>query len=404
MTPSPAQDAVRVGLLTPAWPGTRMPNGIATAVTHIRSGLEACGCKVVIIPVTRDGPDGEAILVAIPELRRSLSDRLQARIDPWGAVHRFMGKRIAAAVTEAVQRHGIEVLVMEETYGWAGTVQRLVDIPVVATLHGPWFVHKKLHGDGRSVEDQRREGAEAAAIRRVKGITSPSQDVLDQARTAYGLANVPQMVIRNPMPLSDRMASPHSAPGARERLLFVGRFDYHKGGDVVIEAFARLAAVHPTCRLTFVGPVPGVLFPDGQHLSIDEALDRLPSHIRERVDVRGPVGRDEVSALRGSHAISIVASRYENFGGTMTEAMAAGSALVCTAVGGCPEMIIDGATGLLVAPDDPEAMATGCLRLLRDPALAARIGSAARSHIGKELDPVAIGRQMAAFLATICRR
>ena len=401
---SPGQGALRVGLLTPCWPGTRMPNGIATAVTHTRTGLEACGCTVVIIPLTRDGPDEGATLVAIPELERSLADRFRGRIDPWGAVHRFVGKRIAAAATEAVQRHGIEILVMEETYGWAGTVQRLVDIPVVVTLHGPWFVHKMLHGDGNSVEDRRRVGSETAAFRRVRGITSPSQDVLDRTREAYGLVNVPQMVIRNPMPLGDREVSPHTAPDARERLLFVGRFDYHKGGDVVLAAFARLAALHPTCRLTFAGPVPGVLFPDGRSLSIAEALDRLPVDIRERIDVRGPIGREDVAVLRRSHAISIVASRYENFGGTMTEAMAAGSALVCTAVGGCPEMVTDGATGLLVAPEDPEALASACLRLLQDPALAARIGGAARSYIGKELDPVAIGQQMAAFLATICRR
>jgi len=381
-----------------------MPNGIATAVTHIRAGMEACGCKVVIIPVAMDGPDEGATVVVIPELQRSIVDRLLGRLDPWWALHRFVGKRIAAAVAEAVYRHGIEVLVMEETYGWAGTVQRLVDIPVVATLHGPWFLHKMLHGDGRSVEDRRRERAEAVALRRVRGITSPSQDVLDRTRDAYGLASVPQMVIRNPMPLSGQEFSLHAASDTRERLLFVGRFDYHKGGDVVIEAFARLAALHPTCRLTFAGPAPGVLFPDGRHLSLAMALDRLPIHTRERIDVCGPCSRDGITALRRSHSISIVASRYENFGGTMIEAMAAGSALVCTAVGGCPEIVTDGSTGLLVAPGDPEAVAAACLRLLHDPALAARIGYAASSHIGQELDPVAIGRQMAAFLATICRR
>lgn len=403
MTTPRGWDGLRVGLLTPAWPGTQMPNGIATAVTHIRSGLEACNCKVVIIPVAVDGPDDGATLVTIPELRRSIADRIDGLMDRWGALHRFVGKRIAAAVTDAVRQHGIEVVVMEETYGWAGTVQRRVDIPVVATLHGPWVVHKTLYGDGNSAEDRRREAAEAVALSSVSGITSPSQDALDRTSVAYGLAHVPMMLVRNPMPLSEPWVSPHLAPGAKDRLLFVGRFDYHKGGDVVIEAFERLAAVHPMSRLTLAGPAPGVDFPGGGHLSLSSALDRLPTQIRDRISVLGTQSRSEVAALRASHAITLIASRYENFGGTMLEAMAAGSAVVCTSVGGGPEMITDGETGFLVPPADAGAMADACLRLLQDPKLAAQLGGAARRHIGQELDPVAIGRQLAAFLATICR-
>lgn len=396
-------DALRVGLLTPAWPGRRTPNGIATAVGHLHTGMVAIGCKVTIIADQIDGEERGATVVGIPDQRRTFASRLRARRDPWGAFHRAVAERIAAAVNEAVRLHGIEVFVMEESFGWAGTVQRLVDIPVVVTLHGPWCLHKGLHGGEQNEEDFRRETAEKVALGLVKGITSPSLNALELTRAAYGLPDVPQKVIRNPMPLPRQDVVPHNVSGAQERMLFVGRFDYHKGGDVVIEAFAKIASLHPGCSLTFVGPDPGVVHPDGRRLALSEALARLPTSIRARIDFRGVCSREEVAALRSSHAIAIVASRYENFGGTMIEAMAAGSALVCTAVGGCPEMITDGETGLLIPPADPDAMATACLRLLQNQDIAARIGAAARRHIGQELDPALIGRQMAEFLTPICR-
>ena len=395
--------ALRIGLVTPAWPGTRTPNGISTAVTHIATGLEACGHQVTIIALAEDGPPGAVQLVFVPDLSNTLLDRLRWRLDPWGALHGSLGKRIAAAANEAIRRHGIEVLVMEESFGWVGTVQQALPIPVVATLHGPWCLHKRLHGGGATRSDRRREAAEARALHQVSAITSPSLDALRAARESYGPPDVPQDVIRNPMPLDVLVPVDPADPALAGRLLFVGRFDYHKGGDVVIEAFARVAARHPRATLTFVGPDLGVGFPDGRRLDLQAALSRLDPEARARIDIRGACSRDEVAQLRRSHGIAIVSSRYENFGGTMTEAMSAGAALVCTDVGGCPELVADGETGLLVPPDDPGALAAACLRLLDDPQLASRLGRAARAHIAQTLAPDVIGRQMADFLAPICR-
>ena len=117
----------------------------------------------------------------------------------------------------------------------------------------------------------------------------------------------------------------------------------------------------------------------------------------------GQCSREEVSALRGTHGLTIVASRYENFGGTIVEAMAAGSALVCTNVGGGAEILSHEETALLVPPEDPQALATACLRILDDTDLARRMGVAARTYVEHHLSPEAIGRQMADFLTPLCR-
>lgn len=119
--------------------------------------------------------------------------------------------------------------------------------------------------------------------------------------------------------------------------------------------------------------------------------------------MQGQCSREEVAALRRTHGLTIVASRHETFGGTIAEAMVAGSALVCTRIGGGAEILLDGETALLVPPDDAGALAEACLRLLGDPALARRLGRAARAYVENHLSPEAIGRQMADFLTPLCR-
>ena len=394
-------DPLRIGLITPAWPGRNTANGIATAVAHLAAGLERCDHEVTIIPFEIDAPHDRTRIVPLPDHRWSLADRVRLKLgrDVENVVHNRFGHRIAAAVQEAVARHGIEIAVIEETQGWAEPLCRLVPIPVVITLHGPWCLHKNIQGHGDAGADNRREARELRALRRARGIISPARDTLVRTEALWDLPDIPRRVIHNPMPVP-----PASSSGDPERLLFVGRFDFHKGGDIVIDAFARIATRHPSCRLTFVGPDPGVERTGQPTLTLPEALARLPDEIRTRIDVLGQCDREQVAALRQSHGLTIVASRYENFGGTILEAMAAGSALVCTDVGGGPEVISHGETALLVPPENAQALADACLSLLDDPGRAQDMGKAARKYVENHLSPEVIGQKVADFLGLICRR
>jgi glycosyltransferase involved in cell wall biosynthesis len=68
------------------------------------------------------------------------------------------------------------------------------------------------------------------------------------------------------------------------------------------------------------------------------------------------------------------------------EAMAAGLPVVATAVGGVPEIVVEGETGLLVAPGDPAALAGALSRLVEDPALRRRLGAAGRERVRARFD------------------
>lgn len=401
MTLSPAARPLRIGLLTPAWPGTATANGIASATAHLAQGLEAIGHEVTILTGMIDGAHRHPRVVQLAPLPFSLPERLAGRFFSDMGLRGVNIRKLILGVQQAISDHGIEVLLMEESYGWAGAVRAVVAIPVVATLHGPQWLHRVTPTRPRRGPDARRERWEQAGLQRVSAIISPSRDVLDRTRAEWGLPDVPTTVIGNAvaLPTLDRPAAQSTDP----RLLFIGRFDRIKGADILLDAFARVAATHPAARLTFVGPDSGILQPDGSRLHLSQALARLPAATRDRIEVLGHRTRDEISELRRHHPITLIASRYETFGVALIEALAAGSAVVATRAGGCAEILRDGETGLLVPSEDAAAMAEACLRLLADPALALRLGQSARADVEVRFTPEVIAREVASFLARVCR-
>lgn len=392
---------LNIGLATPAWPGTIAANGIASAVAPLAEGLRAIGHKVTILAHGIDTPHDDPDIVALSPRRTPLVERALFRVIPDQMIRRGMIARLVEATRRAIAEHGIEVLVMEESFGWVGDLRRAVPIPVVATLHGPHWLHRVRPGRPTRGPDARRETWEATALRNVDGIISPSRAVLDQTRDEWGLPDVPTAVIGNPVFLGAPL--PPAAGSGSPQILFVGRFDRIKGADVVLNAFTRIAGQHPECRLTFVGPDEGLVQPDGSRLHLAQAIAALPADVRSRIDVLGRKSRAEVADLRRHHPITLIASRYETFGVALIEAMVAGAAVVSTRVGGCAEILRDGETGLLIPSEDPQAMAEACLRLLRDPALTLRLGQAAQADATARFAPEVIAREVASFLAPICR-
>ena len=160
-------------------------------------------------------------------------------------------------------------------------------------------------------------------------------------RAHYGALPPRTAVIPNPGP---RPPAVGWQAGASRRIVHVGRFERLKGSDVVLDAFAALAPRFPDVELAIVGPDLGMLRADGSLATFDEFLQArgYPAAVTARIRFHGALPTAEVAALRRTAAVTVVASRYENFPMTVLEAMADGCPLVATAVGGIPEMARDG--------------------------------------------------------------
>jgi glycosyltransferase involved in cell wall biosynthesis len=155
----------------------------------------------------------------------------------------------------------------------------------------------------------------------------------------------------------------------------VSRLTPLKGLENFIEAAAMIAPTHPDVRFLIVGETSPQ---NGAYLDALRAHSRVHG-VGDRVLFTGL--RSDVPALLSAVTVSVMPSLNEALSNVLLESMAAGAPTVATRVGGTPEALIDGRTGLLVQPDDSRGLATAIVRLLDDPALAAALGDAARRLI-----------------------
>ncbi|MDT3395196.1 glycosyltransferase [Streptomyces sp. B1866] len=171
--------------------------------------------------------------------------------------------------------------------------------------------------------------------------------------------------------------TPGAPASTRPRtVVYVGRLDRTsswKGVDVLLRAFAALAGDLPDARLRLVG---------GGDAAADHAGLAARLGVADRVELCGELaGEALVDALRTAAVLALPSrSEAESFGMALVEAMACGTPVVGSRVGGIPHVVDDGVTGLLVPPGDPAALAAACRRLLTDGGLADRLGAAGRER------------------------
>ena len=195
-------------------------------------------------------------------------------------------------------------------------------------------------------------------------VVTPSRGVLDSFAPRIRRRG---RVIPNPVDL---------APGARPRpgagrLVAVGRLVHQKGFDLLLPAFAKIAPDHPEWTLTIWG--------EGEQRAALEALcARLG--LAERVRLPGLTERPGQWVEEAD--VFVLSSRYESFGNVITEAMVAGLPVIAF---DCPwgpgDIIRDGEDGLLVAPEDVDALAAAMRRLIVDGDLRQHLGQAAARNV-----------------------
>ncbi len=157
-------------------------------------------------------------------------------------------------------------------------------------------------------------------------------------------------------------------------LLAISRLVPQKGLDVAVRALARVREEEPRAVLVVLGEGP--------------ERERLAG---EGVHLPGRVG--DVAAWLARAELLAHPARWEGFGLALLEAMLARKPVVATRVSSIPEIVVDGETGLLVAPDDPQALAAAILRLLRDPEEARRLGKAGLARARSEFSVERMSRR-----------
>jgi glycosyltransferase involved in cell wall biosynthesis len=209
------------------------------------------------------------------------------------------------------------------------------------------------------------------ALVRVDALVCPSAYLASRA-VAWGLDEERVAIVPNaapPLPaLPEREEARAGVAADGPTLAFAGRITRQKALEVAFDALARVEGV----SLLVAGEGP-----DLPHLRRDATERGLDGRIR----FLGPLGRDDVLALFRAADASLLTSSWENFPHTVVEALAVGTPVVATAVGGVPELVRDGENGLLVPAGDAEALAAAIRRLIAEPGLRDRLAASAAPSV-----------------------
>jgi glycosyltransferase involved in cell wall biosynthesis len=204
--------------------------------------------------------------------------------------------------------------------------------------------------------------------------------VANSGASAASLGGVGErsQIIYNGVAEPDEITEPRTVLTPPVRIVLVGRLSQVKGSDIAVKAVRLLRERGYDASLTLVGAV----YPGNE--PFEEELRRLADG--ERIEFAG--FRSSVGASFAAADLAIVPSRMESLGNVAVEAMLAGRPVVAAAVQGLTEVVTDGENGVLVAPDDPEALADGVVRLLDDwdgaLAMAKRARADAARRFGRE--------------------
>jgi glycosyltransferase involved in cell wall biosynthesis len=374
---------MHIAFWSPAWPLEKFQNGIVTYVHSMKRELERQGHRVsVFTQGPADGAAGEPHIHRVRPPPRRLWRRAAQRVlrrlfPPRSETFRFPAA-IAAEISRVHRRDPIDIIEMEESFGWFAGVGKRTSIPLLVRLHGPAFL--SLVDDELTTSfGQEKISLEGQALKTAAAIVSPSEVTLVRAIERYQLNPRERRHIVNPLTMDADTPLWSLDACDRNTILFVGRFDLHKGADLVLKAFLSMLKQRPTLKLVFAGPDRGIPAPGGQLLQFEPYCDLLfPPELKRRVEYRGPVANREAAKLRTQAMVTVVASRWETAGYTILEAMYQGCPVVSSDAGACPESVIDGVTGRLAKSGDADDFAAKLSMMLDDPQSAVIMGQAAR--------------------------
>jgi glycosyltransferase involved in cell wall biosynthesis len=260
-------------------------------------------------------------------------------------------------------------------HGYGGTLDFVMDW---ATRHGLPLLYQE-HSTPDATPRQwydipgRLDGAtivlavsepSAEALRRVCGVVRPIRVVPPLASDAAAGG--------------DGGNEPSDPPGRVCRVVTVARLSSEKGLEFLVDAAARLR-----------GADAGVAFDVHGEGYLREALQARIDRagLRSCVTLHGAFQRRDLRQILGRADVFVLPSLTEGYPLSVVEAMACGLPIVATRVGGVPDLIEDGANGLLCEPSDPGALAACVLTLLRQPDRRRALGGAAREYYAAHLAP-----------------
>lgn len=367
-----------------AQPGGNKAGGLNVYVLELAKQLAARGCLVDIFSRST-ATDTPEVTEIVPGLR---AIHLHAGPQRYLGAESLYGREdeFVAALLDFCARDGAEYDLIHSHYWLSGLVgerlKAIWGVPHVTMFHTLGEIKNRASPDEH--ESQLRIASEQAVIDSVERVICATEQERTQIVSLYGAARDKVSVI--PLGVDLDRFQPADQADARAELgllpdqrvvLFVGRIEPLKGVDILINAAAMLES-DVDCSVLIVG---------GDESSIaqvaklrDLARER---GIEQRVAFVGAVDHERLPLYYNAADVCVVPSHYESFGLVAVEAMASGTPVVASRVGGLTGTVKDGETGYLVPWLCPEPFAERIELLLDNEQLRRSLGETAREVVGR---------------------
>jgi glycosyltransferase involved in cell wall biosynthesis len=297
----------------------------------------------------------------------------------------------AAARSLAGAPDGSLVLIDGLAYGAlaAAATAEAGRLKLVALVHHPLARETGL----TSAQRASLVASESTALRAARAVICTSRTTASTLVADYG---IPSSRITVALPGTDAVPGGRAVPRGNDgvvRLLSVGTVTPRKGHDVLVEALARIAELRWSC--TIVGSL------DRAPEMVALVRQRIAAHrLDDRIALIGEVA--DLTDLYGRSDVFVLPSRYEGYGMAFAEALQQGLPVIGTATGAIPE-VVPASAGILVAADDPAALAAAIGQLVSDPGARHRFAAGAALSAGSLPRWEETARLVAALLQDVGR-
>jgi len=301
----------------------------------------------------------------------------------------------ASEILKFARQKGIKYDLIHTHYWMSGVAGKYLqeewDIPIIHMYHTLGIMKNRVAQSASEIEGDYRLNGEFEVLKAASRIVVSTRAEQEQLTSLYG-ADPDKLVTISPgvdtshfYPIpADEAKAVIGIPPEDRMLLFVGRIERLKGVETLIRAIAHMR------KVGVLGKCPHYLAviggdPEGQQQDINTEMTRLQKLCQELgigdlVVFLGKRNQNLLPYYYSSAEVLVLPSHYESFGMVALEAMACGTPVVASQVGGLAYLVKDGVNGYSVPEGDPIALGNKLTELIRDDALRARLGEQANQY------------------------
>ena len=325
---------------------------------------------------------------------------------PLGEVGNYLDEFVQGVLAFALAE-GIHYDLIHSHYWLSGLVaeklRELWQVPIVHMFHTLGHMKNRIAQDESQRAPPSRIDGENQVMATADCLIAATPAEQAQLNRLYG-ADLDKIVIIPPgvdlerfQPIAQDVAKTEvGIPCGDKTILFVGRIEPLKGIDTLLRAMALIQERYPeavanTC-MAIVGGDPWTEDPDDEMARLQALRHELDIH--DLVTFLGSRDQDILPNYYAAAEMVIMPSHYESFGMVALEAMAMGTPVIASDVGGLAFLVKDGVNGFQVPSRDPEALADRIYTLLTDPNCRDSLGRQAREYAQQFAWPIIVERMM----------